>query len=69
MWIDIKGSLYNLDYYYKIIETIDECESYKHYCIYLYFKKSKNGINFTIISFEDEKKRNEAFSNLQNRLN
>jgi len=68
MWVDIKESLYNLDHYYKIIKAIDECESYKHYCIYLYFKKPKHGIDFTIVSFEDEKKRNKAFDNLHNKI-
>lgn len=68
MWVDINGSLYNLDYYYKIIKATDECESYKHYCIYLYFKNSKHETDIVIISFDNEKGRNRIFDNLHKKI-
>jgi chromosome segregation ATPase len=64
MWVDIRGSLYNLDQYYKIIKTIDECESYKHFCIMMFFKNGKKETDFTIISFEDELRRNDVYEKL-----
>ena len=68
MWVNIKGSFYNLDHYYKIIKSIDECESYKHYCLYLYFKNGNQKTDFTIISFKNEEERNKAFKWLHNKI-
>jgi hypothetical protein len=68
MWVDIKGNLYNLDHYYKIIKAIDECESYKHHCIYLYFKDAKRETDFTIISFDSEKERDHCFEWLHGKI-
>jgi hypothetical protein len=68
MWVDIKESLYNLDHYYKIIKAIDECESYKHYCIYLYFKNPKHEADFTIISFKNKEERDCVFDRLHGKI-
>jgi hypothetical protein len=63
MWAEIKGSLYNLNHYHKIIKTIDECESYKDYCIKLYLKNGTK-TEYKLISFEEEEARDKAFNGL-----
>ncbi len=63
MWADIKGSLYNINHYHKIIKFIDECESYKDYCIKLYLKNGTK-TEYKLVSFETLEERNEAFNKL-----
>ena len=63
MWADIKGGFYNLNHYHKIVKTIDECESYKDYCIKLYLKNGTK-TEYKLISFESKKLRDEAFLKL-----
>jgi len=63
MWADIKGNLYNLNHYHKIVKMIDECESYKDYCIKLYLKNGTK-TEYKLISFETPEERNEAFNKL-----
>jgi len=60
MWIDIKGRYYNLDHYHKIVKIIDECESYKEYCIKMYLKNGTK-TEYALISFKDKESRNNAF--------
>ena len=68
MWIDINETLLNLDVYYKIKKTIDECESYKHYCIKLFFIDQNHKINFTLFSFATKKERDRIFDELHNKI-
>jgi uncharacterized protein YxeA len=63
MWIDIKGSFYNLNHYHKIVKFIDECESYKDYCIKLYLKNGTK-TEYKLISFQNKELRDEAFLKL-----
>jgi len=63
MWAEIKGSFYNLNHYHKIVKIIDECESYKDYCIKLYLKNGTK-TEYKLISFETPEARNEAFNKL-----
>jgi uncharacterized protein YxeA len=63
MWIDIKGSFYNLSHYHKIVKFIDECESYKDYCIKLYLKNGTK-TEYKLISFQNKELRDEAFLKL-----
>jgi uncharacterized protein YxeA len=63
MWIDIKGSFYNLNHYHKIVKFIDECESYKDYCIKLYLKNGTK-TEYKLISFQKKELRDEAFLKL-----
>lgn len=63
MWVDIKGSFYNLNHYHKIVKMIDECESYKDYCIKLYLKNGTK-TEYKLISFESKESRDEAFLKL-----
>jgi hypothetical protein len=55
MWVDIGGRLLNLNHYHKIIKMIDECESYKDYCIKFYLIK-------------DKENRDKAFNWLHNKI-
>lgn len=61
MWIEIGGRLLNLNHYHKIIKMIDECESYKDYCIKFYLKNGTK-TEFTLVSFKDKEKRDTTFN-------
>ena len=69
MWIDIKERLYNLDHISHIVKMVDECESYKKYCIKVYFANEvKIPLGFHLIEFDDKTSRDEEFEYLQNFL-
>lgn len=68
MWIDINETLLNLDVYYKIKKTIDECESYKHYSIKLFFIDRSNKTDFTLLSFRTKKERDKIFDGLHDKI-
>lgn len=69
MWIDIKERLYNLDHISHIVKMVDECESYKKYCIKLYFvDKQKVALGFHLIEFDDKTSRDNTFKSIHNKI-
>ena len=46
---------------------IDECESYKDYCIKFYLKNGTK-TEFTLASFENKEKRDKVFNWLHNKI-
>jgi|DEB0MinimDraft_6_1074348.scaffolds.fasta_scaffold01344_4 hypothetical protein len=67
MWVDIKNRILNLNHYHKIIKMIDECESYKDYCIKFYLKNGTK-TEFTLISFKSKKERDDVFDRLHGKI-
>ena len=69
MWIDIKKRLYNLDHISHIVKMVDECESYKKYCIKVCFANEvKIPLGFHLIEFDSQTARDMEFEYLQNFL-
>lgn len=66
MWIRIKEGLYNLDHISHMEKMVDECESYKNFCIKIFFKNAVLG--FKIIDFENEQLRDEVFELIKNEV-
>ena len=59
MWIDIKGRFYNLDHYAQIYKMIDECESYKDYCIKLVPARKMTKLDYKLIVFGNKNERDQ----------
>ena len=69
MWIDIKGRLYNLDHISHIVKMVDECESYKKYCIKVYFANEvKIPLGFHLIEFDDQTSRDMEFERIHQKI-